>query len=185
MVLWTEASLETWVAGPRTLARTTDGGEHWHAVEAPFKISGIHERLRIMDGSVAVLGPDGFTTTNDGGSSWNFQRMRGVAIFDIVDGFVVGEWDDEMGVAKPGEPVPYSGLPKGIFPIRLARQGSVLRVLSRLADPRGGTGMAVHRSENNGESWRHLSLSLSPKVDIAGENWGLGTDVLGGIYVTK
>lgn len=95
-----------WASGTGgTLARSTDGGQHWQW----FKVAGLEQRdLRAIEAFdadrvvvVAVGSPALILRTSDGGRSWD-EAYRNDAPDSFLDG--VDFWDDQHGVAF-GDPL--------------------------------------------------------------------------------
>jgi hypothetical protein len=69
----------------------------------------------------------------------------------------------------------------GREPLRLSATGSVLRVLTRHAEPGNGVAPAMQVSEDGGRSWSTQPLEVGPHADVAGP-YGLGMDVRGQVF---
>jgi photosystem II stability/assembly factor-like uncharacterized protein len=175
---------EVWVLGAWFLGRTTDGGASWTELELEGERNPHTERLRRIEGGVALLGK-GLTLTTDGGASWREQDVAGASrVVDVDGAFVAAVVDGQARVGeRQGSEVRWlEPLPKGREPLRLVAAEGVLRLLTRNADPSKGADLALHQSEDGGRTWSNHSLPISPQVDIAGREWGVGVDVGGAVY---
>ena len=176
---------EFWVLGAGFLGRTADGGATWTEVRLGGERQPRTERLRRVEGGVALLG-QGVSLSPDGGQTWSPREVGASRVVDVDGAFVaalvegqarVGERQDS-GV-RWGEP-----LPAGREPVRLVATEGVLRVLSRGVDPARGVEPALHVSEDGGQTWSHHPLPLGLRVDISGREWGLGVDA-GGVLLGR
>jgi hypothetical protein len=174
---------EIWVLGAWFLGRTTDGGTTWTELELEGERNPHTERLRRVEGGVALLGR-GVSLTPDGGASWRQQNVGASRVVDVDGAFVaaVVEGQARVGERQGSEVRWLEPLPSGREPLRLVATEGVLRLLTRGADPSKGPDPALHVSEDGGSTWSHHSLPLGPQVDIAGREWGLGVDSRGGVY---
>ncbi|HEX8539951.1 MAG TPA: neuraminidase [Cystobacter sp.] len=176
---------EFWVLGAGFLGRTADGGATWTEVRLGGERQPRTERLRRVEGGVALLG-QGVSLSPDGGQTWSPREVGASRVVDVDGAFVaalvegqarVGERQDS-GV-RWGEP-----LPAGREPVRLVATEGVLRVLTRGVDPARGVEPALHVSEDGGQTWSHHPLPLGLRVDISGREWGLGVDA-GGVLLGR
>jgi len=175
---------EVWVLGAYFLGLTTDGGASWTELELEGERNPHSERLRRVEGGVSLLGPNGMGVSRDGGASWTFLDLEGLRLVDVDDTYVVAVAEGVVRVGeRQGDDIRWlPPLPEGREPLRLVSSEGVLRVLTRSADPSRGVDLAIHSSEDGGQTWSHHSLPLGPQVDIAGREWGLGVDLRGGVY---
>jgi hypothetical protein len=175
---------EVWVLGASFLGLTTDGGASWTELEMEGERNPHAERLRRVEGGVSLLGPGGLGVSRDGGASWTFLDLEGLRLVDVDDSFVVAVAEGVVRVGeRQGDDIRWlPPLPEGREPLRLVAEEDVLRVLTRAADPARGVDLAIHRSEDGGQTWSHHPLPLGPRVDIAGREWGIGVDPRGAVY---
>lgn len=174
---------EIWVLGAWYLGRTVDGGATWTELEWEGERNPHTERLRRVDGGVALLGRT-LALTPDGGATWSRLDVGAARVVDIDEAFVAALVGGQARVGeRQGNGVRWlEPLPPGREPLRLAATEGVLRLLTRSTDPSKGTDLALHHSEDGGGTWSHHSLPFGPLVDIAGREWGLGVDVAGAIH---
>ncbi len=175
---------EVWVLGAWFLGRTTEGGASWTEVELAGERNPHTERLRRIEGGVALLGK-GISLTTDGGASWRQQDVVGASRVVDVDGAFVAavvEGQARVGELQGSEVRWLEPLPNGREPLRLVSAEGVLRLLTRSADPTRSADLALHQSEDGGRTWSNHSLPIGPQVDIAGREWGVGVDVSGAVY---
>jgi hypothetical protein len=176
---------EIWVLGAYFLGRTTDGGATWTELELEGERNPNTERLRRIEGGVAVLGPS-VALSKDGGASWSQQGVGATRVVDVDGAHVaaVVEGQARVGERQGTEVRWLEPLPRGLEPLRLVSAEGVLRLLTRGADPSKAVELALHQSEDGGRTWSNHSLPLGgpPRVDIAGREWGLGVDVGGAVY---
>ena len=176
---------EVWAHGARTLLVSADGGASWSTVDADRRGNAHRERLRRHGGGAALLGEDGFARTEDRGATWRRTSTPGACVVDLVDNHLLAVWaDGRSGQAALGAAAPDDPLPDGRLPLRLVRHGDVTRILSRAADGARGPDVRIHRRTGARGGWHHESTRLSAHVDIAGPDWGLGTDHAGAVFVT-
>jgi len=178
-----------WVHGATVLAATADGGKSWSAIPAPGERDQTRERLR-RDRGAAVLVCDGQVLVfASGGATFEKHELPGESAWDVADGRVLLTSDaGDMTIASldaQAAAAPVTVPKKGRLGLRLVAEGSLLRVLSRGADPAEGARMMLHRSEDAGRSWLHANLAVSSRCDIAGPSSGIGADVAGGLYVPR
>jgi photosystem II stability/assembly factor-like uncharacterized protein len=176
------SATELWVLGAYFLARTSDGGATWTEVALEGERNPHAERLRRVDRGVAVLGK-GLCHTHDGGATWTREAAGNARLVD-VDGAYVLALDNgqaRVGERRLGELRWMQPLPPGRDPLRLAVEGSTLRVLTRNADPSKGVDPLVHVSEDGGKTWSQQKLEVGSHVDIAGPH-GVGTDMRGRVF---
>jgi photosystem II stability/assembly factor-like uncharacterized protein len=173
---------EVWVLGAWFLGRTVDGGATWTELELGGERNPHTERLRRMNGGVALLGRT-LALTSDGGATWSQLDVGATRVVDGEGAFVAALVDGQARVGeRQGNEVRWlEPLPTGREPLRLAATEGVLRLLTRGTDPSKGTDLALHQSEDGGQTWSHHPLPLGPLVDIAGREWGLGVDAGGAI----
>ncbi len=176
------SATEAWVLGAFFLARTADGGATWSEVALEGERNPHVERLRRTERGVALLGK-GLFHSHDGGATWNRELSGSARLMDLDGAHLLAL---ENGQARVGErrvgEVRWMGpLPPGRDPVRLAVAGSVLRVLTRAADPSKGVDAAVHVSEDGGKTWSTQKLAVGPHMDIAGPH-GLGLDMRGRVF---
>jgi hypothetical protein len=174
---------EVWVLGAWFLGRTADGGATWTEVELEGERNPHTERLRRVEGGVALLGRT-VSLTTDGGATWSQLDVGAARVVDVDGAFVAAVVDGQARVGeRQGAEVRWlEPLPQGREPLRLVATDGVLRLLTRGADPSKGTDLALHQSEDGGRTWSNHSLPIGPQVDIAGREWGLGVDVRGAVY---
>jgi photosystem II stability/assembly factor-like uncharacterized protein len=174
---------EVWVLGAWFLGRTVDGGATWTELELEGERNPHTERLRRVNGGVALLGRT-LTFTPDGGATWSQLDVGAARVVDVEGAFLAALVDGQARVGeRQGNEVRWlEPLPPGREPLRLAATEGVLRLLTRGTDPSKGIDLALHHSEDGGRTWAHHSLPLGPLVDIAGHEWGLGVDVGGVIH---
>ncbi|WP_257462256.1 beta propeller repeat protein [Archangium lipolyticum] len=174
---------EVWVLGAWFLGRTADGGATWTELELEGERNPHTERLRRVEGGVALLGR-GLSVTTDGGATWSQVDVGAARVVDVDGAFVaaVVEGQARVGERQGSEVRWLEPLPAGREPLRLVATEGVLRLLTRGADPSKGTDLALHQSEDGGRTWSNHSLPIGPQVDIAGREWGLGVDVRGAVY---
>lgn len=174
---------EIWALGAWFLGRTTDGGATWTELELEGERNPHTERLRRVEGGVAVLGQR-MAVSKDGGASWSQQDVGATRVVDVDGAYVAAVVEGQARVGeRQGADVRWlEPLPKGLEPLRLVSAEGVLRLLTRNADPSKGVDMALHQSEDGGRTWSNHSLPIGPHVDIAGREWGLGVDVGGAVY---
>jgi len=174
---------EVWVLGAWFLGRTADGGATWTELELEGERNPHTERLRRVEGGVALLGR-GLSITTDGGATWSQVDVGAARVADVAGAFVAAVVDGQARVGeRQGSEVHWlEPLPKGREPLRLVATDGVLRLLTRGADPSKGPDLALHQSEDGGRTWSNHSLPIGPQVDIAGREWGLGVDVRGAVY---
>jgi hypothetical protein len=173
------SATEFWVLGAYYLGRTSDGGASWTEPGLDGERNPHAERLRRTERGVAVLGK-GLTFTQDGGATWKTEAPGTTRLVDVDGAYVAAV---EGGQAKVGErrgaDVRWlSPLPSGRDALRLAVDGTTLRVLTRNTDPSKGVEPAVHVSEDGGKSWSTQKVDVSQHVDIAGR-YGVGADMRG------
>ncbi len=169
---------ELWVLGAWYLGRTTDGGTTWTELELEGERNPHTERLRRGQGGVALTG-QGFYFTDEGGASWAHHPLGGARILDVDGTHVAAVVGGQARVGEYQAPDVrwLAPLPEGREPVRLVSAQGVLRLLTRNADPSRGSDMALHTSEDGGQTWTHHALPLGPQVDVAGREWGVGADV--------
>ena len=174
---------EVWVLGAFFLGRTTDGGGSWMELELEGERNPHTERLRRVEGGVALLGRT-LSLSTDGGATWRQLNVGAARVVDVDGAFVAAVVDGQARVGeRQGSEVRWlEPLPQGREPLRLVAADGVLRLLTRGVDPSKGADPALHVSEDGGRTWASYSLPLGPQVDIAGREWGLGVDIRGGIY---
>ncbi len=174
---------EIWVLGAWFLGRTTDGGATWTELELEGERNPHTERLRRVEGGVALMGRN-VVLSKDGGATWSPREVGATRVVDVDGAHVaaVVEGQARVGERQGTEVHWLEPLPKGLEPLRLVSTDGVLRVLTRNADPSKGVGMALHQSEDGGRTWSNHSLPIGPHVDIAGREWGLGVDVGGAVH---
>ena len=174
---------EVWVLGAWFLGRTTDGGATWTELELEGERNPHTERLRRLEGGVALLGR-GVSLTTNGGASWGQRDVGASRVVDVDGAFVaaVVEGQARVGESQGSEVRWLEPLPAGREPLRLVATEGQLRLLTRGADPSRGVELVLHASEDGGRSWSNHPLSLGPQVDIAGREWGLGVDIHGAVH---
>ncbi|WNG43230.1 exo-alpha-sialidase [Archangium minus] len=174
---------EVWVLGAWFLGRTADGGATWTELELEGERNPHTERLRRVEGGVALLGK-GLSVSTDGGATWSQVDVGAARVVDVDGAFVaaVVQGQARVGERQGSEVRWLEPLPAGREPLRLVASEGVLRLLTRGADPSKGADPALHVSEDGGQTWSSHSLPLGPQVDIAGREWGLGVDIRGGVY---
>lgn len=174
---------EVWVLGAWFLGRTTDGGATWTELELEGERNPHTERLRRVEGGVALLGK-GLSLTMDGGATWSQRDVGAARVVDVDGAFVaaVVEGQARVGERQGSEVRWLEPPPVAREPLRLVASEGVLRLLTRGVDPSKGPDLALHVSEDGGRTWSSHSLPLGPPVDIAGREWGLGVDLRGGVY---
>jgi hypothetical protein len=174
---------EVWVLGAWFLGRTADGGATWTELELEGERNPYAERLRRVEGGVALLGRI-LSLTTDGGATWSQLDVGATRVMDIDGAFVAAivEGQARVGERQGNEVRWLEPLPAGREPLRLAAAEGVLRLLTRGTDPSKGVDLALHQSEDGGRTWSHHALPLGPLVDIAGREWGVGVDASGGIH---
>ena len=174
---------EIWVLGAWFLGRTADGGATWMELELEGERNPHAERLRRVEGGVALLGK-GLSVSTDGGATWSQVDVGASRVVDVDGAFVAGvvQGQARVGERQGAEVRWLEPLPSGREPLRLVASDGVLRLLTRAADPSKGPEPVLHLSEDGGRSWSHHSLPLGPHVDVAGREWGLGVDIRGGVY---
>lgn len=173
---------EVWVLGAYFLARTADCGTTWTEVALEGERHAQGERLRRVERGVAVLGK-GLRHTHDGGATWGRETSGNARLVDVDGAHVlaVESGQARLGERRGGEVRWLAPLPSGREPLRLASAGSVLRVLTRHAEPSRGVEPAVHLSDDGGRSWSTQKLEVGPHVDVAGP-YGLGMDLRGRVF---
>lgn len=173
---------EAWVLGAWFLGRTLDGGATWTEVPLDGERHAQSERLRRTERGVAVLGK-GLHHTQDGGHSWGRETSGNARLVDVDGSHVlaVESGQARLGERRSGEVRWLAPLPAGREPLRLSVAGSVLRVLTRHAEPSRGVEPAVHVSEDGGRSWSTHKLEVGPHADVAG-SYGLGLDLRGRVF---
>lgn len=173
---------EVWVLGAYFLGRTTDGGASWTEPALDGERNPHAERLRRTERGVALLSK-GLTLTQDGGATWKSEAQGNARWVDVDGAYVLAAEGNQpkVGERRGGEVRWLSPLPSGRDPLRLAVEGTTLRVLTRNADPSKGVEPAVHVSEDGGKSWSTQKLDVGAHVDIAGR-YGLGTDMRNRVY---
>ena len=173
---------EAWVLGAFFLGRTVDGGATWTEVMLDGERNPQAERLRRVERGVVLLGK-GLCLTQDGGSTWSREAAGSARLVDVDGAHVlaVDSGQARIGERRPGEVRWVAALPPGKEPLRLAVAGSLLRVLTRNADPSKGVEPTVHASEDGGKTWSTHVLAVGSHVDLAGSN-GLGTDMRGRVF---
>ena len=174
---------EVWVLGAWCLGFTTDGGATWTEQELEGERNPHTERLRQVDGGMALLGR-GLTVNPRSNPQEGLREVGASRMVDVDGAFVAAIVDGQARVGeRQGAGVRWlEPLPPGREPLRLAAGEGVLRLLTRGADPSKGADPVLHVSEDGGATWSHLSLPLGPHVDIAGREWGLGVHVNGTVY---
>ncbi|HYO57639.1 neuraminidase [Archangium sp.] len=174
---------EVWVLGAWFLGRTTDGGATWTELELEGERNPHTERLRRVEGGVALLGK-GLSLTMDGGATWSQRDVGAARVVDVDGAFVAAmvEGQARVGERQGSEVRWLEPPPVAREPLRLVASEGVLRLLTRGVDPSKGPDLALHVSEDGGRTWSSHSLPLGPPVDIAGREWGLGVDLRGGVY---
>lgn len=174
---------ELWVLGAFFLGRTMDGGATWTELELEGERNPHAERLRRVEGGVALLGRT-LAVSTDGGATWSHLDVGAARVVDVDGAFVAAVVDGQARVGeRQGSEVRWlEPLPPGREPLRLVATEGVLRLLTRGVDPSKGAEPALHVSEDGGRTWSSHSLPLGPQVDIAGPEWGLGVDIRGGLH---
>ncbi|ATB31219.1 neuraminidase [Melittangium boletus] len=174
---------EVWVLGAWYLGFSTNGGATWAEVELEGERNPHTERLRRVDGGMALLGK-GLTVEPRGSPQVRLLETGASRLVDVDGAFVAALVDGQARVGERQEAGVrwLEPLPPGREPLRLAASEGVLRLLTRGADPSKGADPVLHVSEDGGTTWSHLSLPLGPHVDIAGREWGLGVHVNGTVY---
>ena len=179
---------EVWVHGAHSLARSIDAGGYWIAVELTGTRNAVSERLRRTASGVAVIGDRGVTESTSGGSSWKAPTFENATITDLTPTHALGIWDGIAGVAlraPDSKGQPFAVLERGRLPLRLChgRDAAQLRVLSRQVDGSRGAEITVHHYDPDERTWTDYPLGISHNTDIAGSDFGIGVDVIGGVYV--
>jgi hypothetical protein len=149
---------------------SADGG--WTFMErGPIEVLSIQDVLVASADEITVHGARTLARTRDGGDSWEALAPR-------------EEWDIvRERLRRDGHETEWSSkVPDDRLLLRVTIEGNVVRILTRAIDPDGGTGIQVFRSENGGRSFRRQEFSLSPVVDIAGAEYGMGVDLMGRIH---
>jgi hypothetical protein len=174
---------ELWVLGAWFLGRTRDGGATWTELELEGERNPHTERLRRVEGGVALLGRE-LSVTTDGGATWSRLNVGAARVVDVEGAFVAAVVDGQVRVGeRQGSEVRWlEPLPASREPLRLVASEGVLRLLTRGTDPSKGPDLALHVSEDGGGTWSSHPLPLGPPVDIAGREWGLGVDVRGTVH---
>ncbi|MGZ3459263.1 MAG: WD40/YVTN/BNR-like repeat-containing protein, partial [Archangium sp.] len=90
---------EIWVLGAWFLGRTADGGATWTELELAGERNPYTERLRRVEGGVALLGR-GLSLTRDGGATWSQQDVGAARVVDMDGAFVAAV---VQGQARVGE----------------------------------------------------------------------------------
>ena len=168
---------EVWVLGSWYLGRTTDAGTTWTELELEGERNPYTERLRRVEGGVALLGR-GLSLAQQGGAAWTRQDMGAARVVDVEGPYVLAvvEGQGRLGERRGAEVQWREPRMQGREPLRLASTEGLLRMLTRGADPAKGAELMIHTSEDGGRSWEHQALPLFvPPVDIAGREWALGT----------
>ncbi len=173
---------EAWVLGAYFLARTGDGGASWTEVALEGERNPHSERLRRTERGVALLG-QGVASTQDGGATWKREAATVARVVDLEAGYLLALEGGQarVGERRAGEVRWLGALPPGKEPLRLAVEGTTLRVLTRGADPSKGVDAAVHLSTDGGKTWSTQELPVGPHMDISGP-YGLGTDMRGQVF---
>ncbi len=176
------SSDEAWVLGAYYLGRTADGGASWTEPALDGERNPHAERVRRTERGVAVLGK-GLMLTQDGGATWKSEASSTARLVDVDGAYVVSVENGQarVGERRGGEVRWLSPLPSGREPLRLAVEGTTLRVLTRNADPSKGVDPAVHVSEDGGKTFSVQKLDVSQHVDIAGR-YGVGVDMRGRVF---
>lgn len=168
---------EVWVLGSWYLGRTADAGTTWSEVELEGERNPYTERLRRVEGGVALLGR-GVWLAQQGGASWTRQDVGAARVVEGEGRYVLALVDGQGRLGeRQGSEVQWRE-PKmlGREPLRLASSEGLLRMITRGTDPAKGVDLMIHTSEDAGRSWVHQALPLFvPPVDIAGREWALGT----------
>jgi hypothetical protein len=176
---------DIWVLGVGALGHTVDGGATWTEVHLGGERDPRTERLRRVEGGVALLG-QGLSLSPDGGNSWSRREVGASRVVDVDGAFVaaLGEGQARVGERQDTEVRWGEPLPAGREPVRLVATGGVLRLLTRGVDPARGVEPVLHVSEDGGHTWSHHPLPLGPRVELAGGEWGLGVDA-GGVLLGR
>jgi photosystem II stability/assembly factor-like uncharacterized protein len=174
---------EVWVLGAYFLGRTTDGGASWMELELEGERNPHTERLRRVEGGVALLGKT-LSVSTDGGATWSQLNVGASRVVDVDGAFVAAVVDGQARVGeRQGSEVRWlEPLPQGREPLRLVAAEGVLRLLTRTVDPSKGAELALHQSEDGGQTWSTHVLPIGSPVDIAGREWGLGVDAGGALF---
>jgi hypothetical protein len=174
---------EIWVLGAWFLGRTTNGGATWTEVELAGERNAHTERLRRVEGGVALLGR-GVALSQEGGASWSRQDVGATRVVDLDGAFLaaVVEGQARVGERQGTEVRWLEPLPQGHEPLRLVSAEGVLRLLTRTVDPSKAAELALHQSEDGGRTWSTHALPSGPHVDIAGREWALGVDAGGALH---
>jgi hypothetical protein len=176
------SSDEVWVLGSYYLGRTSDGGASWTEPPLDGERNPHAERVRRTERGVAVLGKR-LTLTQDGGATWKSEAAGSARLVDVDGAYVVSveNGQSRVGERKGAEVRWLAPLAAGREPLRLAVEGTTLRVLTRNADPSKGVEPVVHVSEDGGKSWSQQKLDVSQHADIAGR-YGVGVDMRGRVF---
>ena len=176
------SSDELWVLGAYYLGHTSDGGASWTEPALDGERNPHAERVRRTERGVAVLGKS-LTQTQDGGATWKSEAPGTARLVDLDGAWVLSAENGQarVGERRGAEVRWLSPLPSGREPLRLAVEGTTLRVLTRNADPSKGVEPAVHVSEDGGKTWSVQKLDVSQHVDIA-SRYGVGVDMRGRVF---
>ncbi len=174
---------ELGVLGAWFLGVTQDGGASWSEVELDGERNPNTERLRRVDGGLALLGK-GLTLQPQSAPRTSLAEAGATRLVDADGAHVVAVVDGQtrVGERQDGGVRWLEPLPAGREPLRLVSGEGLLRLLTRGADPSKGADPMVHTSEDGGATWTHQALPLGAHVDIAGREWGLGVHASGTVY---
>jgi hypothetical protein len=175
---------EAWVLGADTFGRTDDGGRHWQHVALEGERNPVEERLCRDRSGVALLAPAKLHASDNGGESWNVSPLPKTRLCDLSGNLLLGVWSGLPGIGERHATLPFAVLADDREPLRLAVTGTTLRVLTRAAKAERGPEMTIHRSEDRGATWSEHRVGLTPSVDIAGLQFGLGVDLIGAVHAS-
>jgi len=183
-----------WASGTRgTFARTTDGGQTWHAATVPGAEKLDFRDVEAFGDATAYLlsiGPGEASRiykSTDNGKSWSlqFKNSDPAAFYDAL-----AFWDERHGVAL-GDPVrgrfrlmftddggaTWKPLPEPQCPVALPGEGAfaasgtclIARGTTDLWFVTGGSNVArILHSPDRGQTWTHTEVPLPAGVESAG-----------------